>query len=299
MLDIALCRTPLLLAGACGAALLVIVGCSKSSAPQATGSIPASPTPPTNPAPPSADPYDQLAEEILRAMDKLAADVAAIKTTEAAAAAVPQMEREVDELRYSVERLKGLSALPSDELERKKAQYAQRVKSTAEAFDRQARRVRGHSQLNQPLRELQTRMTRLKRMLNGTALAVPRDPTVSAGPPPGFFGPTPGFPGPPSGVGAPPVGFPGGPQQLEGPDIAVIVVTEVPDGMFGRLSDVVRELNDYRSHSAQATGEKATFRLAQVSDFRALPDRITFGKVTSLDEATRTITVELDPAKIP
>jgi hypothetical protein len=239
-----------------------------------------------------------LAEEILHAMDQLAGDLAAIKTTEAAQAAMPQLERQVDELRYSAERLKGLPALQDDELERKKAQYATRVKVTGEAFDRQARRVRGHSQLNKPLRELQTRMSRLKSILNGTALALPRDPTVGASPPPGFPGPPPGFPGAPPGGGVS-SGFSGNAQQLEGPDVAVIIITKVPDGAFRRLSDAVRELNDFRSHSAQSTGGTATYRLAQVSDFQGLPARITFGKVTSTDESTRTITVELDPAKIP
>jgi hypothetical protein len=69
--------------------------------------------------------------------------------------------------------------------------------------------------------------------------------------------------------------------------------------MFGRLCDVVFELNDYRSHSAHGTGGQATIRLAQIDDFQKLPERITFGKITKIEEATRTINVELDPAKIP
>jgi hypothetical protein len=282
----------------CGfaAALTVLAGCTKSSAPQPTAAAP------KQVAAAPADPHDQLADEILRAMDKRAGEVAALKTSEAAAAAVPQLEREVDELKYAVQRLKELPALSREELQKKKAQYAERVKPTAEAFDRQIRRVRGHSQLKKPLSDLQTRMTRLKWQLNDTALDPPRDPsTASSGsmPPPGFPGPPPGFPGPPSGFGGPPVGFPGGPPKLDGPDVAVIVVTGVPDGMFGRLCDVVFELNDYRSHNAHGSGGQATIRLTQIKDFANLASRITFGKVTSVDEATRTINVELDPAKIP
>src|SRR5262249_39138390 len=131
--------------------------------------------------------------------------------------------------------------------------------------------------------------------LNNTILEAPREKTLldasafppGAGPTPGFF-PQPA-PWPPANE----------PPTAASSDVVTIQVTGVPKGAFRRLTDVVRELNDYWSHSGQGAGDKATFRLQRISDFDSLPQRITFGKVTNVDAATRTITIELDPSKIP
>jgi hypothetical protein len=276
--------------------VLLLAGCSKQRvpAPVAQKDQPPSGLPKDRPLATAEDVYGRQADVILNSMSKLAADVAALKTTEEASAAVPALERQADELKYAVNKLKEMPALSREDAQQKKSQLAERVKNTTEAYQRQVRRIRGHSRLGKPLSDLQTRMTRIGFSLNNTVLEAPKETIIvdtapfapHAGAPPGFYPPP--VAGPPA--NEPPTSIPA--------DVVTIQVIGVPKGAFNRLSDVVRELNDYRSHSGQGTDNKATFRLQRLSDFDSLPQRITFGKVTSVDAATRTITVELDPSKI-
>jgi hypothetical protein len=179
-----------------------------------------------------------------------------------------------------------------------------------------------HSELK-PLQEVGTRMFFARTKLSGTIIAPPREQSASlvGAPPPGFappgFMPPPPF-GVPPGIGPPPGFAPPGSAVLPpmGPppdrqnsstsnaaeasaDIVTIEVTGIPSGKFARLSDLVHDLNQFRSHRSTSSGGQAIFQLAGIDDFEALPSKITFGNVVEVDKESRRIKVEFDPQKLP
>ena len=298
-------------------ASLPLLGCSKPAAQTPPPSKPPSPLQPSAPAP-EATTHEQQAEIILDAMDRLAAEVAQIETTDVATAQVPHLERQADELRYAIQRLNDMSKLHGAELERKKGIYADRVKSTVEKYNLQVRRIRGHSQLK-PLTEVATRMFSARGKLRGTMIEPPAEKAlVGFTGQPGFGGPPPGFPGPPPGFPGPPPGFPGPPPGIQPPpgfapapaggidesadampDLVVLDVVGIPSGKFNRVTDLVRALNDFRSYQASGTNGKGTYQLRGIEDFESLSERIHFGEIVETDKKARRIKVEIDPQKLP
>jgi hypothetical protein len=236
-------------------ATALLIGCAKTSSPSPpvkgpTNSVKA-PTP------------EELAKKILDGMDHMAAEVAALNTTESATAAAPRLEKDADELKREVEQFKALLPLSPDQFVRRRAEFAARVKETMVAYFRQLDRMHGDFQIDQPLEKLHTQMDRVPFLLTFTFIERSREPPVV--------------------VGAP----------------VTIIIQGLPSGVLGRLLNVLRPFNDYGSYSAEVKNDKATIVLENIGDLTKLADGITFGKVASVDEAKRTIVVEFDPSKIP
>jgi len=247
--------------GVMAAALLI--GCTKTSTPVPTVNVPKAklPTP------------EELATKILDGMDHLAAEVATLKTAEVATEAAPRLEQEVDELKRQAEQFRTMPPLSPDQQARRKAEFAPRVKQTKDAYDRQHRRVGCHSQISRPLYNLWVRMGQAQQSLTFTFI----------------------------GEGLPNSAERASSTPLTPPQPATLVVQgSPPNGEFGPLTDAVFELIDYGPMSgSKAWSDHSHWGLPNVADLKKLADGITFGKVTSVDEATRTIVVELDPTKIP
>jgi hypothetical protein len=243
-------------------AAALLVGCAKTPTPSSTV------TPPTTVKVPTPE---ELATKILDGMDHLASEVAALKTAEAATEAAPRLEQEVDELKRQAEQFRTMNPLSPDQQARRKAEFAPRVKQTKDAFDRQRRRMSNHSQIGRPLYNLWVRMGQVQLALTFTFIGDGVPNLAEATTTPANLQPA-----------------------------TIVVQGTPPNDTFGPVADAVRELIDYGPISnSTAWSDHAHFVLPNIADLKKLADGITFGKVTSVDDATRTIVVELDPTKIP
>jgi hypothetical protein len=74
-----------------------------------------------------------------------------------------------------------------------------------------------------------------------------------------------------------------------------IVVTGADDAKFDEISQKLKGMTDGSSHYTSRVGN--TITLAPVSDVQAFADMIDFGKVTKVDDATRTVSVTIGEAE--
>lgn len=292
-----------------GAWLIAVLpaGCTKSG-PQVGA--------PASKAASPSDAYGKQAEVVLAALEKLAGDLSKVESAEAAAKEAPQLERQVDDLRRSIEKLSGLEKPGEEDFKQRKAAIAERARAVAERYNAEMRRIRQKTDLK-PLREVATRMLTTRGKLRGTVVEFPSSASSSSasmppgafmGPPPGF-GPPVGF-GPPPGYPVPPGAFPGGmPPGMGGvpmgaaPDAAnsvvMLEVAKVDALQLDRLANAIRQVNEFRPFQMNFAGGIATFQLLGVSDFDALDGRLQFGQVIEVNKKSRRIKIELDPDLLP
>ena len=93
-------------------------------------------------------------------------------------------------------------------------------------------------------------------------------------------------------------GIPNPPPPLEGPDVATIIIEDLPADTYNRLTQKLREICNSNSFQAQSVGSRYVFRVRPVDDIVKLAAKIDFGTVTQVDSVTRTITLKIDAAKL-
>jgi hypothetical protein len=76
-----------------------------------------------------------------------------------------------------------------------------------------------------------------------------------------------------------------------------IVVTGADDAKYDEISEQLKDLKDSDSSGHMTSRIGNTFTLAPVTDLQAFADKIDFGKVTNVDEATRTVSVTVGEAE--
>jgi hypothetical protein len=62
---------------------------------------------------------------------------------------------------------------------------------------------------------------------------------------------------------------------------------------------MIRSLDKFNSFSSKTTQSSFRMTVAPVGDVREFAKKLTWAEVKSVDEDGRTITIEIDPAKLP
>jgi hypothetical protein len=97
-------------------------------------------------------------------------------------------------------------------------------------------------------------------------------------------------------------GMRGGPPRPTPPtptDTVTIVLLRRPADGGAKLTEIISKLDNFKSQSTKTTENSFRVTVGPVASVSEFANKLTWAKVTSLDEDGRTITIEIDTAKYP
>jgi hypothetical protein len=86
------------------------------------------------------------------------------------------------------------------------------------------------------------------------------------------------------------------PAPLEGEDVLMIVVENVPSDVFQSLIQRCAAITSSTGYQAEKTGGRFLFRIRHTEDLALVSKKIDFGAVTAIDQPSRTITIKYGPS---